>query len=78
MVTKPWYKNKPTKKFGGKVYARATVQQTKTMAKDRAKGLREMGYLVRIGEVYDMVHHFNDTKPRRTKFWGVYVRKPRK
>lgn len=78
MVTKPWYKNKPTKKFGGKVYARFAVHYSKTEAKDRAKDYRKQGYLARLSPVYDMVSHFGtDGRPRRTMFWGVWVRKIR-
>jgi hypothetical protein len=77
LTTKPWYKNSPHKKFSGKTYARVNIQQTKTLAKDYAKGLRDLGYNVRISEVFADVAHAPDNKIRRTRFWAIWVRKPR-
>lgn len=77
-MTRPWYKNKPTKKLDGKIFARVSVQQTKTLAKDRAKNMKSLGYNVRISEVFADAEHANDPgKLKRTKFWAVWVRKPR-
>ena len=77
MVTKPWYKNKPTKKFDGKVYARFWVFYSKTEAKAKADDERKRGFLARLSPVYADTVHANDSKPKRTRYWAVWVRKVR-